>query len=70
MIYLESGVLKHAVLGARRGEMALLAMLRLPESQVAFKEGSYPNLPANVKTPWGEFMASLLDQGGSDGNPS
>lgn len=70
VIYLETGVLKHAVLGAKRGEMALLAMLRLPESQVAFKEGSYPNLPANVKTPWGEFMASLLDQGGNDERPS
>ena len=38
-------------------------MLRLPESQVVFKEGSYPNLPANVKIPWEEFMASLLDRG-------
>jgi DNA-binding response OmpR family regulator len=63
LIYLEEGVLKHAVLGRNRGEDALLAMLRLPGSQVAFKEGRYPNLPANVTVPWGEFMASLLDRG-------
>ena len=66
LIYMENGILKHAVLGKKRGETALLSMLRLPESQVIFKEGSYPNLPANVKIPWGEFMASLLDQGGKD----
>lgn len=64
LIYLEGGVLKHAVLGKKRGEEALLAMLRLPESQVLFKEGSYPNLPANVKLTWGTFMDSLLDAGG------
>jgi hypothetical protein len=63
LIYMENGVLKHTVLDKRRGESALLAMLRLAESQVTFKEGSYPNLPANVTIPWGEFMASLLDQG-------
>jgi len=63
LIYMEEGVLKHAVLAKKRGEEALLAMLRLPESQVAFKEGRYPNLPANVTVPWGEFMASLLDRG-------
>jgi len=66
LIYMESGVLKHAVLGKKRGEAALLALLRLTESQVAFKEGSYPNLPANVKMPWEEFMASLLDRGDKD----
>jgi twitching motility two-component system response regulator PilH len=64
LIYLENGKLKHAVFGRARGEAALLAMLRLPESQVIFKEGSYPNLPANVEVPWQEFMASLLDRGG------
>jgi CheY-like chemotaxis protein len=69
LIYMENGVLKHAVLGRKRGEAALLAMMRLPESQVAFKEGNYPNLPANVKTPWGEFMASLLDQGSKGAHP-
>ena len=68
LIYMENGMLKHAVLGRKRGEAALLAMLRLPESQVVFKEGSYPNLPANVKIPWGEFMASLLERGG-EGSP-
>jgi DNA-binding response OmpR family regulator len=62
LIYMEAGVLKHSVLGKKRGEEALLAMLRLPESQVAFKEGSYPNLPANVKSRWEEFMVSLLDR--------
>ena len=66
LIYLENGILKHAVLGKKRGEMALLAMLHLSESQVVFKEGSYPNLPANVKTPWGEFMAALLEKGGKE----
>ncbi len=70
LIYMENGILKHAVLGRKRGEVALLAMLRLPESQVVFKEGSYPKLPANVKIPWGEFMASLLDQGGGDARSS
>jgi len=70
LIYLENGILKHAVLGKKRGETALLAMLRLPESQVVFKEGSYPNLPANVKIPWGEFMASLLEQGGREARSS
>ncbi len=63
LIYLENGVLKHAVLGKRRGEAALLALLHLPQSQVVFKEGSFPNLPANVKIPWGEFMATLLERG-------
>jgi DNA-binding response OmpR family regulator len=70
LIYLENGILKHAILGKKRGETALLAMLRLPESQVIFKEGSYPNLPANVKIPWEEFMASLLDKGGKDTCPT
>lgn len=64
LIYMESGVLKHAVLGRKRGEEALLGMLRLPGSQVHFKEGSYPNLPANMKLPWEQFMASLLERGG------
>jgi CheY-like chemotaxis protein len=64
LIYMEGGGLKHAILGKKRGEEALLAMLRLPDSQVIFKEGSYPNLPANMKMPWDEFMASLLDKGG------
>ena len=64
--YLENGVLKHAVLGRKRGEAALLSMLRLPRSQVVFKEGSFPNLPANVTIPWGEFMASLLERGGEE----
>ncbi|MHB8837256.1 MAG: response regulator [Candidatus Methylomirabilia bacterium] len=63
VIYLEDGLLKHAILGKKLGETALLALLRLPESQVVFKEGRYPNLPANVKIPWGDFMTSLLDQG-------
>jgi CheY-like chemotaxis protein len=63
LIYIENGILKHAVLGKKRGETALLALLRLPESQVVFKEGSFPNLPANVKVPWGEFMVSLLERG-------
>jgi len=63
VIYLEGGRLKHAVFGKKRGESALLAMLRLPGSQVVFKEGSFPNLPANVELPWEEFMASLLDRG-------
>ena len=67
VIYLEGGVLKHAVLGRRRGEAALLAMLRLPQSQVTFKEGRYPDLPANVKIPWGEFMASLIETDGREG---
>jgi len=66
LIYMENGILKHTVLGKKRGETALLALLRLPESQVVFKEGCYPNLPANVKIPWGEFMASLLDQGSKE----
>lgn len=66
LIYMEGGRLKHAVFGKKRGESALLAMLHLPESQVAFKEGSYPNLPANVEVPWEEFMASLLDAGEKD----
>jgi DNA-binding response OmpR family regulator len=70
LIYLENGVLKHAVLDKKRGEAALLALLRLSESQVAFKEGSYPNLPANVTVPWGEFMASLLDRGEEPSRPS
>ena len=68
LIYMEHGVLKHAILGKLRGEEALLGMLRLPGSQVHFKEGSYPNLPANVKLPWDEFMATLLklgEQGGT-----
>jgi CheY-like chemotaxis protein len=64
LIYLEGGALKHAVFGGKRGEAALLAMLRLAGSQVVFKEGSYPNLPANVELPWEKFMASLLDPGG------
>ena len=64
LIYLEHGVLKHAILGKMRGEEALLGMLRLPGSQVHFKEGSYPGLPANVKLPWDEFMVSLLERGG------
>jgi len=62
LIYMESGLLKHTVLGKKRGEEALLAMLHLPESQVVFKEGSYPSLPANVKLKWEEFMASLLER--------
>ncbi len=66
LIYMEGGRLKHAVLGRKRGEVALLAMLRLAESQVIFKEGSYPNLPANVQIPWEEFMASLLERGEKD----
>jgi DNA-binding response OmpR family regulator len=70
VIYLENGTLKHAVLGKKRGEMALLAMLRLPESQVVFKEGSFPNLPANVKIPWSDFMASLLERGDAPARPS
>ena len=63
LIYLENGILRHAVLAKLRGEEALLGMLRLPGSQVHFKEGSYPNLPVNVRVPWEEFMASLLDRG-------
>jgi hypothetical protein len=63
VIYMEAGRLKHAVFGRKRGEAALLAMLRVPESQVVFKEGSYPNLPVNVEVPWEEFMASILDSG-------
>lgn len=66
VIYLEGGRLKHAVCGTKRGEAALLAMLRLSESQVVYKEGSYPNLPANVELPWEEFMTSLLDAGEKD----
>jgi DNA-binding response OmpR family regulator len=69
LIYLENGVLKHAVLGRKRGEGALLALLRLSESQVAFKEGSYPNLPANVSIRWEDFMSSLLDRGGEAPRP-
>ncbi len=63
VVYLEGGVLRHAVLGPRRGEEALRAMLRLPDSRVAFKEGSYPGLPANVSVGWEEFMRRLLDEG-------
>lgn len=66
LIYMESGILKHTVLGKKKGEEALLAMLRLPESQVAFKEGSFPNLPANVMVPWEEFMVSLIDRADKD----
>ena len=62
LIYMEAGILKHSVFGKKRGEEALLAMLRLPESQVVFKEGSFPNLPANVKSRWEEFMVSLIDR--------
>ncbi|HEY6000966.1 MAG TPA: response regulator [bacterium] len=67
LVYMEAGILKHAVLGGRRGEDALLGMLHLPGSQVHFKEGAYPDLPANVKVPWEEFMAKLL--GGGQGGP-
>lgn len=70
VIYLEDGSLKHAVLGKKRGETALLALLRLPKSQVVFKEGRYPNLPANVTIPWGDFMTSLLEQGDKDSRPT
>lgn len=69
LIYLENGALKHAVLGNKRGEAALLGLLRLSESQVVFKEGSYPNLPANVTIRWEDFMASLLDRGGEAPQP-
>ena len=69
LIYMEKGVLKHAVLGRLRGEEALLGLLRLSGSQVAFKERGYPNLPANVTLSWEEFMASLLDKGGEPTAP-
>ncbi|HWR98451.1 MAG TPA: response regulator [Candidatus Methanoperedens sp.] len=62
LVYMENGVLRHAVLGNKRGEGALLGMLRLPGCQVHFKEGNYPNLPVNVLVPWEEFMTSLLDR--------
>lgn len=34
------------------------------------KEGSCPNLPANVEIPWKEFTVSLLAQGGEDTHSS
>jgi DNA-binding response OmpR family regulator len=63
LLYMEKGLLRHAVLGRKRGEEALLAMLRMAESQVGFKEGTFPSLPVNMKISWEEFMASLLDRG-------
>jgi DNA-binding response OmpR family regulator len=63
LIYMEHGSLKHAVFAGKRGEEALLEMLRVPGSQVAFKEGSYPDLPANVKVGWEEFVTGLIEKG-------
>jgi CheY-like chemotaxis protein len=63
LVYIESGGLKHAVFDGRKGEEALLAMIRLPDSQVAFKENSYPDLPSNFMLTWQQFMASLSDGG-------
>ena len=55
LIYMDRGVLKHAVLGRMRGEAALLALLRLPESQVVFKEGSFPQPPCQRHDPVGSI---------------
>jgi CheY-like chemotaxis protein len=63
LVYLEKGQLKHAVFEGRKGEKALLTMLRLPRSQVSFNEGEYPKLPSNFKLTWDEFMTSLAYKG-------
>jgi CheY-like chemotaxis protein len=63
LVYIDSGRLKHAVFDGRKGEEALFAMIRLPDSQVAFKENSYPELPSNFLLTWQQFMASLSDRG-------
>lgn len=63
LIYLEEGVLKHAVFEGHKGERALLRMLRLADSQVSFSEGEYRKLPSNFALSWGDFMASLSDEG-------
>lgn len=62
-IYLEKGALRHASLGARRGEEALLGMLRLPGSKVTFKEGSLAGIDPNMELSWEDFMTSLLGRG-------
>lgn len=63
LICIEEGELKHAVFEGRTGEEALFGMLRLPDSQVTFREESFPDLPSNFSLTWQEVMSSLTDGG-------
>jgi hypothetical protein len=61
LICIEEGGLKHAVFEGRTGEEALFGMLRLPDSQVTFREESFPDLPSNFSLTWQEVMSALTD---------
>ena len=56
ILVIEKGVPTHAAMGGRRGEEALVEMLGLRDSNVAFKEGAPPSLPKNFKQKWDDFM--------------
>ena len=56
VVVIENGVPMHAAIGSSRGEEALVKMLDLRDSKVAFKEGASPALPKNFKRKWDDFM--------------
>jgi DNA-binding response OmpR family regulator len=56
IVVIEKGVPTHAAIGSSRGEEALVEMLGLRDSNVAFKEGTHPALPKNFKQNWDDFM--------------
>jgi DNA-binding response OmpR family regulator len=56
ILVIEKGVPMHAAIGSSRGEEALVAMLGLRDSNVAFKEGVAPSLPKNFNRKWDDFM--------------
>jgi CheY-like chemotaxis protein len=56
IVVIEKGVPAHAAIGSSRGEDALVAMLGLRDSKVAFKEGAPPALPKNFNRKWDDFM--------------
>jgi DNA-binding response OmpR family regulator len=56
ILVIEKGVPMHAAIGGSRGEDALVEMLTLRDSKVAFKEGAPPALPKNFNRKWDDFM--------------
>ncbi len=56
ILVIEKGVPMHAAIGSSRGEEALVAMLGLRDSKVAFKEGAATSLPKNFNRKWDDFM--------------
>jgi CheY-like chemotaxis protein len=56
ILVIENGVPMHAAIGSSRGEEALVEMLGLRDSKVAFKEGAASSLPKNFNRKWDDFM--------------